>query len=305
MQQRPRTDPLWVQHLDRLHLLTPLRVLLVFVVAVIATFLIRRLVARTLSRILTRTMPDDQHRARARHRALGSALRAALTGVIWSVATITMISEVGINIGGLVATATVVGGAIAFGAQTLIRDVISGFFVLSDDQYGVGDEVDLGLTTGTVERVTLRSARLRDGEGRVWHVPHGNVLRVANLTKGATALLDVQVSRMVPVDTVLAAVHDLTLAFANDDQIAPMLLTTPVVEGVVDTSDDRISVRVSAPCQIGRKDELKRRWQLAVLRAFEQGLLVAPVAAPAVVIHHATQLAEPVDPQLAEPVDPA
>lgn len=294
--QRPTAEPLWVQHLDRLHLLTPLRVLVVLLVAIIATFLVRRLVARTLSGILARTTPDDQKRARIRHRALGSALRAALTGVIWSVAIITMISEVGINIGGLVATATVVGGAIAFGSQTLIRDVISGFFVLSDDQYGVGDEVDLGLTTGTVERVTLRSVRLRDGEGRIWHVQHGNVLRVANLTKAATAMLDVQVSRTVPVDTVLAALHGLIVAFADEDDIAPMLLTTPVVEGVVDTSDDRITVRVSAPCRIGRKDELKRRWQVAVLRAFEQGLLVAPVAAPAVVIHHGTQLSEPVAP---------
>ena len=294
--QRPRTDPLWVQHLDRLHLLTPLRVLVVLVIALVATFLIRRLIARTLARLLERTTPDDRTRARIRHRALGSALRAALTGVIWTVATITMISEVGVNIGGLVATATVVGGAIAFGAQTLIRDIISGFFVLSDDQYGVGDEVDLGLTSGTVERVTLRSARLRDGEGRIWHVPHGNVLRVANLTKAATALLDVQASRTVPVDAVLAAAHDFTVEFANREEIAPMLLSTPTVQGVVEVGDDRITVRISAPCQIGRKDELKRAWQLAVLRAFEQGVFIAPVATPSVVIHHASPSAPPVEP---------
>jgi small-conductance mechanosensitive channel len=294
---RPRTDPLWVQHLDRLHLLTPLRVLVVLVVALVATFLIRRLIARTLARILERTMPDDQTRARIRHRALGSALRAALTGVIWTVATITMISEVGVNIGGLVATATVVGGAIAFGAQTLIRDVISGFFVLSDDQYGVGDEVDLGLTSGTVERVTLRSVRLRDGEGRIWHVAHGNVLRVANLTKAATALLDVQVSRTMPVDAALAAVHDFAVEFSNRDEVAPMLLSTPVVQGVVDAGDDRITVRTSAPCQIGRKDQLQRAWQLAVLRAFEQGALIAPVPTPAVVIHHALPPAPVVEPE--------
>lgn len=294
--QRPRADPLWVQHLDRLHLLTPLRVLVVLIVAVIATFLIRRLIAKTLGRIIERTIAGDQPRARVRHKALGSALRAALTGVVWTVAIITMVSEVGINIGGLVATATVVGGAIAFGAQTLIRDVISGFFVLSDDQYGVGDEVDLGLTTGTVERVTLRSVRLRDGEGRIWHVAHGNVQRVANLTKAATALLDVQVSRTVLVDDALAAVHDLTVCFAGDDAIGPMLLSTPVVQGVVETGDDRITVRVSAPCQVGRRDELKRHWQLAVLRAFEQGSLVAPVAAPAVVIHHTPALVEQHEP---------
>ena len=293
---RPRADPLWVQHLDRLHLLTPLRLLLVLLVALIATFVIRRFIERSLTRVLGRSIADDRKRAQIRHRALGSALRAALTGVIWTVATITMISEVGINIGGLVATATVVGGAIAFGAQTLIRDVISGFFVLSDDQYGVGDEVDLGLTSGTVERVTLRSARLRDGEGRIWHVPHGNVLRVANLTKAATALLDVQISRTMPVDAALAAVNDVTASFAAADDISLMLLSTPVVLGVVEASDDRITVRISAPCQIGRKDELKRRWHVAVLRAFELEVLVAPVTGPAVVIHPAAPAAEPISP---------
>lgn len=290
--QRPGTNPLWVQHLDRLHLLTPLRVLAVLLAAVIATLVIRRLVAKTLRQILERTMPSDQPRAKARHKALGSALRAALVGVVWAVAVITMISEVGINIGGFVATATVVGGAIAFGAQTLIRDVIAGFFVLSDDQYGVGDEVDLGLTSGTVERVTLRSARLRDNEGRIWHVPHGNVQRVANLTKSATALLDAQVSRTVAVDEALMAMHDLVAAFADDETVAPMLLTSPVVLGVVDVADDRLTLRVSAPCQIGRKDEVRRHWQLAVVRSFEQGLLTAPVAAPAVVIHAGGQQSE-------------
>lgn len=290
------TTPVWVQHLDRLHLLTPLRVLAVVGAAVIATLVVRRLVAKGLRPVLERTMPADRSRAEARHKALGSSLRAALVGVIWAVAVITVISELGIDIGGFVATATVVGGAIAFGAQTLIRDVISGFFVLSDDQYGVGDEVDLGLTSGTVERVTLRSARLRDGEGRIWHVPHGNVLRVANLTKAATALLDVQISRTMPVDTALAAVNGLTASFAAADDISSMLLSTPVVLGVVEASDDRITVRISAPCQIGRKDELKRRWHVAVLRAFEQEVLVAPVTGPAVVIHHAAPAAEPITP---------
>lgn len=273
---------MWVQHLDRLHLLTPLRVLGVALAAAILTVVVHRVVARTLTQVLGRATPGDQTRAAARHKALSSALRAALVGMIWAVAVITIISELGINIGGFVATATVIGGAVAFGAQTLIRDIIAGFFVLSDDQYGVGDEVDLGLTTGTVERVTLRSARLRDGEGRIWHVQHGNVLRVANLTKAATALLDVTVSRAAPVDDVLAAIHVVAVAFADDDHVATMLLSTPIVVGVTEVGDDRIVVRVSAPCRIGRKDEVKRAWHLATLRAFENGVLTAASSVPSV-----------------------
>ncbi|MCU1393812.1 MAG: mechanosensitive ion channel protein MscS [Ilumatobacteraceae bacterium] len=278
--RRASTTPVWVQHLDRLHLLTALRVASVIIIAVIATLVVRRLISRTLRSVLDRTMPGgDTSRTEARHRALSSSLRAAVVGVIWAVAVITVISELGINIGGFVATATVVGGAIAFGAQTLIRDIIGGFFVLSDDQYGVGDEVDLGLTSGTVERVTLRSARLRDGEGRIWHVQHGNVMRVANLTKSATALLDVSVSLERPIDGVLAAVHDLVAAFADDPEVGPTLLSLPLVVGVVEVRDDRVTVRVSAPCVIGHKDAVKRAWNLAVLRAYEAGTLDRPPVA--------------------------
>jgi len=281
----PASQPVWVQHLDRLHLLTPLRVAAVVVAAIVATLVIRRIIANGMRRLLDRTSPADQPRAQARHKALTSSLRAALVGVVWTVAVITAMGEIGINIGAFVATATVVGGAIAFGAQTLIRDIIAGFFVLSDDQYGVGDEVDLGLTTGVVERVTLRSARLRDGEGRIWHVQHGNVMRVANLSKAATALVKVDVARSMPVDEALAAVGDLAAAFAADPAVAPLLLSAPQVLGVIEHTDDRVTVRVSAPSHIGRRVEVERAWQVAVLRAFERGDLVAATAAPAVVIH--------------------
>jgi moderate conductance mechanosensitive channel len=283
--RHPAKQPVWVQHLDRLHLLTPLRVAAVIVTAIIATLIIRRLIANGMRRLLERTTPADQPRAEARHKALTSSLRAAVVGVIWAVAVITAMGEIGINIGGFVATATVVGGAIAFGAQTLIRDIISGFFVLSDDQYGVGDEVDLGLTTGTVERVTLRSVRLRDGEGRIWHVQHGNVLRVANLSKAATALLQVEVGREMPVEDILAAVHDLAVVFAADPATGLLLLNAPVVLGVVNVSDDRVTIRVSAPAHIGRRVEVERAWNLAVLQAFARGALVRPTATPTVMIH--------------------
>ena len=273
------TSPSWIQRLDRLHLLTPMRILLVLIVAVVATIAVRRLVSRGLSSIFERALPSDRTRAEARHRALSSALRAALVGVIWAVAVITVISEVGINIGGFVATATVVGGAIAFGAQTLIRDMISGFFVLSDDQFGVGDEVDLGHASGTVERVTLRTAKLRDSEGRVWHVPHGYVMRVANLSKSSVAVVDVDVSRSVPVETAIAAVHELGLRLVAVESIVSQLLDAPVVVGVTDVRDDRYVVRMSVSTLPASRESVKRAWRRIVLESFAAGELVAPAAA--------------------------
>ena len=270
------TRPSWVQRLDELHLLTPLRILVVLLVAVIGTVAVRRLVAHLLSSVFERALPADRPRAEARHRALSSALRAALVGVIWAVAVITMISEVGINIGGFVATATVVGGAIAFGAQTLIRDVISGFFVLSDDQFGVGDEVDLGHASGTVERVTLRTAKLRDGEGRIWHVPHGNVMRVGNLSKASVAVVDVEVARTVPIDAALATLHEVGLRLVADESVAGRLVDTPVVVGVVEVRDDRSVIRMSVTTTPPGKDAVKRAWRRLLLHSFEAGELVAP-----------------------------
>jgi small-conductance mechanosensitive channel len=275
------SSPSWIQRLDRLHLLTPMRILLLLVFAVIATIAVRRLVSRALSSIFERALPSDRTRAEARHRALSSALRAALVGVIWAVAVITMISEVGINIGGFVATATVVGGAIAFGAQTLIRDIISGFFVLSDDQFGVGDEVDLGHASGTVERVTLRTAKLRDSEGRVWHVPHGNVLRVANLSKSSVAVVDVDVARSVPVDDAVAALHELGERLVADESIVSQLLDAPVVVGVTEVRDDRYVVRMSVSTAPPSREAVRRAWRRIVLDSFAAGELVAPAALPA------------------------
>jgi len=273
------SSPDWIKHLDRLHLLTPLRVLAVIVIAAIITVFVRRVVKKGLGRLLDRALPTDRSRAEARHRALSSALRAALTGVIWAVAVITIISEVGVNIGGFVATATVVGGAIAFGAQTLIRDIIAGFFVLSDDQFGIGDQVDLGHASGVVERVTLRTARLRDGEGRIWHVAHGNVLRVGNLSKTTLVLLDIEVARAMPLQTVLDEAHHLTESLAADATVGPLLNAAPAVVGVVDLRDDRYVVRVTATAQLGKHDEVKRAWRALLLGAFESGALVAPTVA--------------------------
>lgn len=265
----------WLDRLDQLHLLTPARVVLVLVFAVFATVFVRRFVARSLRQLFDRAQPADRPRIDARRRALSSALRAALVGVIWSVAVITVISEVGVNIGGFIATATVVGGAIAFGAQTLIRDLIAGFFVLADDQFGVGDEVDLGHASGVVERVTLRTARLRDSEGRIWHVPHGNVVRVANLSKESVALLEIAVNRSMAVEEVWDAAHELAATLARDVTVGPLLLAIPRVDGVSELRDDRFVMQVTVATVPGQLEVVRRAWRVLVLNAFAAGQLVA------------------------------
>jgi moderate conductance mechanosensitive channel len=275
----PTSRPSWIDKLDDLHLLTPLRILAIIVVAIVIALVLRTVVTRLLSRTLG--LPGtDRSRADARQQALSSALRSAVVGVVWGTAVITIISELGVNIGGVIATATVIGGAVAFGAQTLIRDVIAGLFVLAEDQYGVGDSVDLGHAAGEVERITLRSVRLRDGEGKVWHVAHGNVLRVANLSKTSVALLELGLSRdsdLVEVEAVVARLIDRLREVAT---VGPNLIADPTIIGVTEVRDDRLIYLVAAPTMPGKRDEVRHAWHRLALTAFRDGELTPPQAPP-------------------------
>jgi small conductance mechanosensitive channel len=255
------SPPTWITRLDKLHLLTPLRIVLIIVVAIVVAIVLRTVVTRLLGRTL-HLSGGDRPRAEARQRALSSALRSAVVGVVWGTAVITIISELGVNIGGVIATATVIGGAIAFGAQTLIRDIIAGLFVLAEDQYGVGDTVDLGLAMGEVERITLRSVRLRDSEGLVWHVAHGNVARVL-------AAVDEVVNRLTER--------------LREDPLAGRALTGDItIVGVADVRDDRLIYRVTADTLPGKRDAVRRAWRRLVLQAFNEGDLKPPPAPPTV-----------------------
>lgn len=276
----PDTSPGWVTRLDELHLLTPLRIVLIVLVAVLVTALLDRVVRRLVRRTIGLVGQHDiggRIRGDARQKALASSLRSAVIGVIWAAVVITVISELGVNIGGVIATATVIGGAIAFGAQTLIRDVIAGFFVLAEDQYGVGDAVDLGHASGAVERITLRSVRVRDGDGRIWHVPHGNVMCVANLSKASLAFLDLEVDRSMRVEAIAARAGALGDALQADPIAGPLLTEPPRAIGLTDVRDDRLIYRIAVPTLPNRQDEVRRVWRMLALEAFHDGGLAPPV----------------------------
>ena len=265
-----------MNRLDRLHLLTPLRILAIIVVAIIVALVLRALISRVLRRTLG-LAGTERIRAEARQRALASALRSAVVGVVWGTAVITIVSELGVNIGGFIATATIIGGAVAFGAQTLIRDVIAGLFVLAEDQYGVGDQVDIGYASGEVERITLRSVRLRDGEGRVWHVAHGNVARVANLSESSLALLDLEVARDSDVGVLEEVADQLSQKLRADASAGSVLTGAPTIVGLTDVRDDRLVYRLAAPTLPGRHEEVRRVWRMLVVAAFREGLLSYPI----------------------------
>jgi small conductance mechanosensitive channel len=191
----------------------PLRILVILVAAVIVNRLGRRAVKRSLTKLhsgavrervgaMRKRTPaalletgETSVRAEQRIDALSSVLRSILSFVIFLVAGLMCLGEVGIDLAPLLAGAGVLGVAIGFGSQALVRDFLSGMFILIEDQFGVGDVVDVGEASGTVEAVSLRTTRLRAIDGTVWHVPNGEIRRVGNMSQHwSRALLDIEVA---------------------------------------------------------------------------------------------------------------
>jgi small conductance mechanosensitive channel len=192
----------------------PLKLALIVLGAALISWLVRRAVKRSLRRLhagtlrerlgnVRRGVPDalletreTSVRAEQRIEALTSVLRSIATFVVWLIAAFLILGEVGIELAPLLAGAGVLGVALGFGSQSLVKDFLSGFFILVEDQFGVGDIVDLDReTTGVVEAVTLRTTRLRAVDGTVWHVPNGEIRRVGNMSQHwSRTLLDLEVA---------------------------------------------------------------------------------------------------------------
>lgn len=177
---------------------------------------------------------------------MGSLLKSIVSGTIFTVVALMFISELGYDIAPLIASAGIIGVALGFGSQTLVKDFLSGIFMIFEDQYGVGDVVDLGEASGTVEAVSLRVTRLRDVNGTVWYVRNGEILRVGNMSQNwARTVLDVTVGYtedLVKVRRVLDEVaHDLW----EDEDFKGLIVEQPEVWGVESLGVDGIVVRVT------------------------------------------------------------
>src|SRR3954470_18931461 len=141
------------------------------------------------------TGPMPQARRTQRAETIGAVVRSIVSITIWSIAVLTVLEILGISLGPLIAGAGIAGVALGFGAQSLVKDFLSGMFMLIEDQFGVGDVIDVGDALGTVEAVSLRTTRVRSVDGTLWHVPNGEIHRVGNKSQEwSRALLDIEVS---------------------------------------------------------------------------------------------------------------
>ncbi len=217
---------------------------------------------------LLRTSEGSTTRARQRAETVGALLGSVVTFLIWTIAVLMAFGELGLELGPLLAGAGIVGVAVGFGAQNLVRDFLSGIFMLIEDQYGVGDVIDAGAASGTVEGVSLRTTRLRDLEGNVWHIPNGTIARVANKSQlWSRSLVVVPVSYDADTERALAVMKEVADATWRDDAWSDAILEEPEVWGVENLGVDGVTIRLAVKTKplmqwkVGR--ELRRRIKAA------------------------------------------
>jgi small conductance mechanosensitive channel len=198
-------------------------------------------------------------------------LRSITTIAIFVLVTLMVLTELSFPIGPLLAGASIFGVALGFGAQSLVRDVVSGMFMIVEDQYGVGDVVDVGAASGTVEAVGLRITRLRDVNGTVWYVRNGEILRVGNQSQGwARAVLDVNVGYNEDIDHAEEVLLETAEQLGRDGRFAALIIDQPEVWGVEAMTTDGIVMRVVIKTQPMQQWVVARELRRRIKMRFDQ-----------------------------------
>ncbi|KAA1418811.1 mechanosensitive ion channel family protein [Nocardioides humilatus] len=229
---------------------TPLAILGLVLFGLAIRWLLHRVVDRISVRAERGVMPerlDALARARRAQRAgtMAGIFNSIVTVVVIAVVGTMILSEVGVNIAPIIASAGIIGIALGFGAQSLVKDFLAGIFIFMEDQYGVGDVVDLGEAVGSVEAVTLRMTRLRDVNGTVWYVPNGEIMRVGNQSQNwSRAVLDVSVAYGEDLTKVQRVLREVAHDMWEDEDYKGIIIEEPEVTGVESLAADAVTVRV-------------------------------------------------------------
>lgn len=231
---------------------------------------LRRRLMKATPAILQRTT-EVRLRTEARVQTLISVFRSVATVLIWFIAVGAILGVLKINLGPVIAGAGVIGVALGFGAQHIVRDFLAGFFIIVEDQFGVGDIVDLGDAKGTVEKVSLRATRVRDVNGVVWHVPNGQILRVANKSQEwARAVLDVEVTYDTDIDHAERLIEEVATALAADPAWMGEILEAPEVWGVESFTGTGVVIRCVIKTQPASQFGVLRELRGRLKHAFDE-----------------------------------
>ena len=276
---------------------TPLQIAGIVIGALIIRWLVHRAIDRVVSRAATAAKrAEDPPRRRGprvlagatgafvserrgqRAETVGSVLRSVASFAIFGMAFVTVLDKLGIPIGPLLASAGVAGVALGFGAQSLVRDFLSGIFMILEDQYGVGDMVDTGSAVGTVEEMSLRVTKLRDGTGVVWYVRNGEILRVGNHSQGwSTAIVDVDVAYNEDISRVQSVIREVANTMAEDEAWDEKIVDDPVIAGVESVTSNAVTIRVVVKCSVNEHFGVQRELRERIKAAFDREGIQVPV----------------------------
>lgn len=272
-----------------------INIAIIAVIAFAARAIVGRLILRLVKRIVSSQQKFDQAKSKAsrvvtksdsnggnrkdrqeqRAQTIGSVLGSIASFVIFGVAFMMILGEFGINLGPILASAGVLGLAIGFGAQNLVQDFLSGLFMMTEDQFGVGDVVDVGDAVGTVEAMTMRITKIRDLDGNLWHVRNGEIMRVCNMNQDwANAVIEIPLDYSVDLPEAKQVMESGLQEFANNPEFASQILEKPDVNGVVGIGNGAVTMRIiiktkpGSQWAIGRaaRGQLKQRLDDAGLR---------------------------------------
>jgi small-conductance mechanosensitive channel len=217
------------------------------------------------------------HRRAQRAETMGGLLKSIVTGLVFAIVLMMALSEIGVNIAPLIASAGIVGVALGFGAQSLVKDFLSGVFLIFEDQYGVGDDVTFGDVSGTIEAVSLRVTRLRDVNGTVWYLRNGEILRVGNQSQNwSRSVLDIPVGIKEDVVRVRAVLKDVAHTLWEDDRFKNKIIEEPEVWGVQSLGPDAVVVRVTIKTLPQQQWTVSREMRERVKAAFDREGIAMP-----------------------------
>lgn len=279
----------------------PLKVLLIWAVAIILNHLARRAIARGEDRMVRDREERLQERqaeevedgrfeelalrarqkaselaqatdqAKQRARTLGSVLRSVASVVIFTFAILMSLSEFNINLGPLIAGAGIAGVALGFGAQSIVKDFLSGFFMLVEDQYAVGDIIDFGEAAGVVEAISLRTTQVRDVNGTLWYVPNGEIRRVANKSQQwARAVLDIEVAYNTDIEKASRVIKEAADTVWHEHVPKATIIEEPEIWGVEMFGESSIAIRLVCKVEPGEQWMTSRLVRRRVKEAFDR-----------------------------------
>ncbi|MFZ0794522.1 MAG: mechanosensitive ion channel family protein [Candidatus Korobacteraceae bacterium] len=245
------------------------RIVAVLIIAFILTRLLKT-VARHLSSLSNSQGLPSAVRSQ-QLRTLSSVIHSVGLFVIMFVAALQILPLLGINMGPLLASAGIAGVAIGFGAQTLVRDFINGFFILAENQYDIGDTIKAAGVQGTVEAMTVRRTVLRDDNGTVHNIPNSEIKIVSNLSRDWTELdLNISVAYSADSDYVIKLLHEVGYELASDPTYSLMMLAKPEVPGIEKVSGDTVDYLMQVKTKPAKKDDIARELRRRIKACFEK-----------------------------------